>query len=236
MPHAADFEVASCQATVFTPELNISGAEFMTRLLQQWAATFDGDPTVLPLPEGVPNEVPKIILQSRSQEWRCEVAPARLNIHWRRLAAERGGLGLDDFYRTATALLQQYRGLVASPIRRVAAVVTRYALQERPGRYLAAHFCQERWLVAPFNRPENFEVHAHKQFMLADGMRTNSWVRTKTGKLSDRDPIVIVEQDLNTLPEETERRFDDGDLASFYNAASTEFDVILRLYFPVDID
>jgi hypothetical protein len=235
MPHAGDFSVASCQATLFTPDAEVSPARFMTRLLAEWIGRFDGEPTVIPFPEEVPKEVPKIILESRDHQWRCEVASGRVNLFWRR---QPGGveMALAEFYRTALPLLLQYRDFIACPIRRLAAVVTRYVVNDQPAVYLARHFCQERWLAAPFNRPENFELHAHKRFQLSEGITANSWVRNKTGKLRDTSsPIVLIEQDLNTLTEETDREFAEAEIRRFFEAASSEFDTILNLYFPADL-
>jgi hypothetical protein len=236
MPHLADFHPASYQAVLFTPGATISSAAFLSRFLARWGDRLDGDPVTLPFPDGIPPEVPKVILQSRSQEWRCEAASARLNLVWRSIGAGDRDLGLRQFYETVLPMLDEYREFIASPVRRVAAVVVRFAPQAQPGLYLARHFCQERWLIAPFNRPENFEVHAHKAFMLTPQLRVNSWVRSKTGTLNDQEPIVVVEQDLNTLAEDAEPNFDSRALHEFFGAAVLEFDRILELYFPTDID
>lgn len=236
MPHAGDFAVASCQATLFTPDAEVSPTRFMTRLLAEWTGRFDADPMVIPLPDGVPKEVPKIVLESRDHQWRCEVASARMNLFWRRPQTETVGIGLPEFYQTALPLLLQYRSFIASPVRRLAAVVNRYAVIDKPAVYLARHFCQERWIDAPFNRPENFELHSHKQFRLTDGIDANSWVRNKTSKLSDTNhPIVLVEQDLNTLAEDVDREFEEHEIRRFFEGASVEFDSILNLYYPADL-
>lgn len=237
MPHAGDFAIGSCQATLFTPEADVSAARFLTQLFGHWGARFDAEPTVIPLPEGVPKEVPKIILESRNQLWRCEVASGRVNLFWRRAATEGEGLSLLEFYQTALPMLLEYRTFVASPIRRLAAVVNRLAMHDSPARYLAEHFCRDRWLQAPFNRPENFELHAHKQFQLTEGIAANSWVRSKTAKVVESNrPIVLVEQDLNTLTEEVDRAFTDDEIRCFFETAAVEFDRIIELYFPADMD
>ncbi len=236
MPHAGDFSVAACQATLFTPDAEVSPTKFMTRLLAEWTGRFDAEPTILPLPEGVPKEVPKIILESKDGHWRCEVASARMNLFWRRPQTEAIGIGLPEFYQTAVPLLLQYKDFVASPIRRLAAVVNRYVVNDEPALYLARHFCRERWLDAPFNRPENFELHSHKRFQLTDGVTANSWVRAKTGVLTHTNrPIVLVEQDLNTPVEEVDRDFAEAEIRQFFDGVSVEFDTILNLYFPADL-
>jgi hypothetical protein len=107
---------------------------------------------------------------------------------------------------------------------------------EKPGLFLARHFCKDRWDKAPLNRPENFELHAHKKFTLASGFEVNSWARSKTGKLSgdgDEKLIVLFEQDLNTLAEEAStRNFCEAEIKKFFGAVATELDSILGLYYP----
>ena len=64
--------------------------------------------------------------------------------------------------------------------------------------------------------------------------RINSWVRCKTAKLrADNRPVILVEQDLNTLANEADsRRFEAGQIHAFFQMAAAEADEILRIYFP----
>jgi hypothetical protein len=118
-------------------------------------------------------------------------------------------------------------------------VVQRFLPEEDPGRALARHFCREELLSqdpkGPLNRPENFELHAHKTYEMA-GFRINSWVRCKTGTLAIGDSgqrILFVEQDLNTLADAiAQKEYDLPAVAHFFETAATEVDAILRRYFP----
>lgn len=232
-----NFRLASCQATLFTPDEEISTPKLVGGLLPRWLPTFDADPVLLPPAEGLPREVPRIILNSTSGSWRCEIAPARLNLFWRGTKSVSPAVTptLTEFFRDATTLLNEYADFLKTRVGRLAAVLSRYASHPSPGLFLAGHFCQERWMTTPFNRPENFELHAHKRFSMGE-FHVNSWVRNKTGHASiesDVQPIVLVEQDINTLQEEADTRsFDGGDVVRFFSGVSSEFDVILRLYYP----
>ncbi len=234
---ASSFELASCQATVFTPDGDLAVSKVMKDLYPSLATRFDGDPTILPpIPEGAPPEIPRIILESTSREWRCEFSPARVNVYWRRTNFTKACVALGDFFQTAVEILLQYAAVLSPRIARLAALTTRFSPHEKPGLLLARHFCQDRWDEAPLNRPENFELHAHKRFMLASDFMVNSWARSKTGKLSgdgDEKLIVLFEQDLNTLAEEaSKKRFGEEDIKKFFIAAAPELDSILRLYYP----
>ncbi len=240
MPSSRDFFLAQCQATLFTPEAEVSTARLLSRLFPRWLGLFDGEPVILPLPDAVPKDIPRAIFESRSGEWRCECASGRINLFWKQPAGSTANQTLQRAYGALIPLLTQYVEFVDSRIGRLAAVASRYVTHPSPSRYLAGHFCKERWLAAPFNRPESFELHAHKRFPLGGHFQVNSWVRNRTGKLtaegSERD-IILVEQDFNTLAEEqAERSFSLGEVSQFFEAAGPGFDEVLNLYYPTNGD
>jgi hypothetical protein len=123
----------------------------------------------------------------------------------------------------------------------LALVLNRFQRHDTPGRAIAAHFCRPELLSnepnrkGPLNRPENFELHAHKSYTL-EGFSVNSWVRCKTGRIEragEGQPIVLVEQDINTLAERLgEERFTPESIERFHRAAAAELGQILTLYFP----
>lgn len=233
---ASSFELASCQATVFTPDGDLAVSKVMRDLYPLLATCFDGEPTILPpVPEGAPLEIPRIILESKSHEWRCEFSPLRVSVHWRRTKSTEACVALDVFFRDAVEILLKYAAQLTPRIARLAALATRFSPHEKPGLFLARHFCKDRWDEAPLNRPENFELHAHKRFRLASDFTVNSWARSKTGKLSgdgNEKPVVLFEQDLNTLAEEApQKKFAEEEIEKFFLAAALELDSILALYY-----
>jgi hypothetical protein len=240
MPSASDFVLASCQATLFTPVAEVSAVRLLTRLLPDWADRFDADPMVLPLPEAVPREVPRLMLQSRSEEWKCEIASGRMSVIWQKTARATEPTSLAERYGMLIPLLAQYSTALESRVGRLAAVASRYLEHGSPARFLASHFCKDPWLQAVLNRPDDFELHAHKVFLLAGRFQVNSWVRNKTGLLNlpgdeAQKPIVLAEQDLNTLAEEqATRNFAADEIAAFFRAAAVGFDETLPLYYPSD--
>ena len=233
---ASDFELASCQASVFTPDGGFSAAKIVKLFYPQQEALFDANPTVLPVPEDAPFGIPHIILESASHEWKCQLSPAKADVIWTRTKSTQTKLQLGEFFRKAGDVLLQYIGVLATRVGRVAGLATRFAEHEKPGEFLARHFCKERWDEKPLNRPENFELHAHKKFLLAGEFQVNSWVRNKTGVLAGeaaQKPIVLFEQDINTLAETVgDKSFQNDEIKHFLAAVTAEVDVILRYYFP----
>jgi hypothetical protein len=229
-----DFTIAQMQATLFTPDEEVSSAKLIKGLVPKWAAQFDADPLAIPLSGPVPREVPRLVLHQKAGEWRCEISSERINLFWQKPRAD--SVLPSSFTTQAVQLLSEYVAFLEARVARMAVVATRYAQHARPALFLARHFAQERWAEAPLNRPENFELHAHKTFVMAGRFKVNSWVRSKTGMVgtsTGQTPVIVVEQDLNTLVEETSSRtFSPSDVAEFFSAAQHEFDVILNLYYP----
>lgn len=233
---AQDFRLVSCQATLFTPDEEVSSAKLVRELLPKWADRFDADPTILPASAGIPPEIPRLILQSTSQTWRCQIASARIDLFWLKSVADPSNIPLDAFFREAIQRLNEYGEFLGARVGRMAAVLNRYAEHPAPGLFLTRHFCQDRWLTGPLAQLENCELHTHRRLSLAERFQVNFWVRSKTGTLSsgqESSPVVVVEQDLNTLLEDMETQaFTSGDIEKFFLATVTQFDESLQLYYP----
>jgi hypothetical protein len=231
-----DFRLASCQATLFTPDAEVSIVKVVQEVLPRWAALFDTEPTIVSAAEGFPREIPRFILENKSQMWRCQIASARIDLFWRKPVADSSDISLEAFFHEAIQRLNEYRESLGVRVGRIAAVLNRYTEHPRPGAFIARHFCQDRWLTGPLAEVENFELHAHKNFMLAERFQVNMWVRSKTGTISSDQAnrtIVLVEQDLNTPLEEMEiQDFIKEDIEQFFIAAGPKFNEILQLYYP----
>src|SRR5439155_26554583 len=77
---ATDFHVASCQATLFTPEEAVSAVKLIKGLLPSWVSRFDQEPMVLPFGGEVPRAIPRSILQSTDGARRCAIASELINL------------------------------------------------------------------------------------------------------------------------------------------------------------
>ena len=233
---ASDFSLAACQAVVFTPDQDVPLAKASRELVTAWSDTFDEPPTMLPQVEGMPADLPRLILQGGGKQWRFEVAPRRAAVHWQlAVPSAQASISPKDFFSKGQVLLKDYQSRFEPRIGRLAAVMTRMAPHTSPGLFLASHFCKDRWLSTPLNRPESFELHAHKRFSMGSFV-VNSWVRVKTALLVEaleKKTLVIVEQDINTMAEEEGvRSFQLSEVERFFSAVAKESDDILNLYFP----
>ena len=130
-------------------------------------------------------------------------------------------------------MLATYRDRIEAQPTRVAGLTTRVSPNDSPGLTLSRHFCQERWFREPLNRPESFELHAHKAYDLS-GLPVNSWFRAKSGMMiatNKKVPIILAEQDLNTLADAT-KLLDAQTVDTFFRSVPEELERIMTLYFP----
>ena len=234
MVSATDFHTQRVMASGFVTSDEFHPSQALRVVVQTWPDVYDGETISLPLPPDVPAEVPSVLLSSRDGAHRMEVSRARVNVIWHRRSETVANLEsiFDEFAnRLATVFEQSGAGLG-----RLAGVVLREASIPEPGVALSRQFCRDEYLSGPLNRPEGFELHAHKTFVLVPDVTVNSWIRIRTakgGSPPSQYGHVTVEHDINTLAEELEtRRFGRDNIVEVLSAVSREVDVILAMYFP----
>jgi hypothetical protein len=234
MLRATDFHIANFQSIIFTPDVSaFSVPKTLAAILGKYAHRYDGSVQSLPLPDDIPQEVPRVILQSKDGIYRLDVSPARVSSYW--IRADEKQAEPEDIVSSCVEVLEDYVRGMEVQVSRLALVLTRVYRTENPAELLVERFCQHELQGVLFNNSENFEIHNHKRLQLKD-FSVNAWIRCKTaGWVVDNSLVsgVLVEQDLNTLAEEVEqRRFTTEEISSYFQNASMEAETTLQLYFP----
>lgn len=237
MLKARNFFTAVYQATIFTPDTSaFSAPKFLATILGKYAHYYNGSVQALPLPENIPPEIPRVILQSNNGVFKLEASPARVNSLFMQ-NVESLAESDDLFINICVEVLEHYVRDTETQVSRLAMVLTRAHKTENPAQVLIERFCKSELQSVLFARSENFEIHNEKQIQLKE-FTVNSWVRCKTATLLFPDssvPGIVVEQDLNTLATEIEqRRFTSEDIRSFFKQALQEAQNVLNLYFTED--
>jgi hypothetical protein len=232
----SEFVLDSVQAAIFTPDAaEFTSGRAVATILLAFPGKFNGDMQALPLPKGAPPELPHVVLQSRNERLRFQMAPARVDYIWSNEPSA-SPPPLSELIAQAVEVLDRYVREMPAVVRRLALVVSRVCQVDKPAEVLIERFCNEASRSGPFRRSAAFEIHNHKAYKPATGISydVNSWVRCKTAALApDNRPAIVVEQDLNTLAEEVQnRRFAPDDIRAFFVTAGREMDEILGLYFP----
>jgi len=229
---ARDFTVTRVQASAFFASDDFRPGAILGDLLREWGSVYDAEPVSIPLPPGVPGDVPSVILSSKDASLHAELARERVNLSWQKQGD--AVVDMKDIYPVFADRIDFIASRGNAPIGRLAAFIIRRAAHPQPGMSLAQQFCREEYLNGSLTRPEGFELHAHKVFKLYDDLQVNSWVRVKTAQgIDQRYSHIVVEQDINSLAEElSSRRFPKQGIAEFFDQVSAESETIFRLYFP----
>lgn len=227
-------ETQQVQATVFTPDFVFSTSNILKKLMEFGLDMLDGDPTVLPLPDDAPHEIPRIILENKDKTYRLEVAPARVNF-FRNKVEEEDKIDPHKFVQKAGEFFVNLLNSMGANCGRIAAVINRFSYQNDPSSVIARHFCKNVFMKEPFDRPSEFELHSLKKYTYLQSFKVNSWVRIKSGGIKSKSgsirSVVFAQQDINTLAEET-KSYSNEEILKFYNGVCRDFDKILKLYFP----
>jgi hypothetical protein len=236
--------LAAAQAVLFfAPGTRIQGSRVLRELPEAVFAQFDGEPVLSPGAQGplqVQFQIPGLSLALPNVVLNRQDGTSQLTIGSQRvdLIAPTGQIrgSLEAFFAAACDTLLTVRRIVDVPAQRVAAIVHRFRILPTPARALAEQFCRESLMEnGPLNRPEAFELHAHKVFRTASGALVNSWVRSRSAVMTATNtPAVSVEQDINTLAPDDPRHVAHGDdfVSSFFRGIAGELDEALALYYP----
>lgn len=197
-----------------------------------WARLLDGDTVTLPDVPGIPPEIPRLNLSSSDRRWKLQAATRRLNLFWERVD-DGDTLEPGLFLKAVPEIVRPFIETSASlSVNRLAYVVRRFAPAAAPAKELALYFARTELLSGPLNRPSDFELHAHKVYTPEGFEPVNSWIRWKTAHLlSNQEPGILAEQDLNTLAERDRKEsFSQEVVQTFFSVASREAESILKFY------
>ncbi len=230
-----DFTLDFFRISLFISDVNLSGKSVLRRLPENWFALFDADPVLVPLPDGAPPNFPIAELKNSKSTLRFGISRVRLDFEVSALDINKPIPSLIEIPQLALKHIIEFVEIFDLQIIRLAANIIRITKHPDPGLFLAKHFCQDKWWEnQPLNRPSAFEVHSHKRYLFNDDIVVNSWVRNKSGfSKKTVEPLIVVEQDINTLLEEiSTRRFDTNAINSFYTKCVMDLDEIHALYYP----
>ena len=233
------FTLSSVQTAMFTPDHSaFAGSRVVATIMRQFGERFSGDMQVLPLPPGVPPEIPRVVLKSSDGSQEVNAGPARFNYVWNRIGPD-ASLTLRQALDQCVEVLGYYVRETGVRVGRLALVLQRACPcpNEDPAQTLIQRFCAEESQREPFNRSATFEIHNHKDYTPVRedvDYRINSWVRCQCGLVEpEKDPTIVVIQDLNTMVADLEQRqFDADKIGVFFSMVCDEAEAIIKKYFP----
>jgi hypothetical protein len=236
---ASNFRLASARLVAYTPSPGeFREASILAAVMGKYGKRFNGKVQVLPLPETTPPEFPRIQLASSDGRW--EFIGSRLSVEstWKSINPRENPQLSNIWIECLDPLLHHVRDNQVR-IGRLGFVIMRSCPIDHPAQILIDRFCNAEVkdpdsASAPLRNSTNFEIHNHKRYALQPDLVVNSWVRCRTAAAeTPPTPLVIVEQDINTISEELPKRsFDVEQIRLYFEVAANEAERILGKYFP----
>ena len=221
--------VRSILSVLFFPPRDIPHKAAFVNNFLEYTKVFDADPMILPI-GNAPPPVPRIQMKSRDGRFGCEVALDRLSFAFNDVRNEKPTLdALYPKYRDVLnhVVLATLSGIGAPVVR--LGFVTRHLLELSEG---ANEWLRETYLRTD-RLPVAFETHVHLLHRLKmESFPVNRWLKIWTVREQDapeRDSAVVVEIDVNTLPEQ-DQPFDRSTILAFFLDAFALTEQDLKAY------
>ena len=236
--HLSKFQVA----IFFVGLLRISVVDILTNFLPKHNKRFNAVPFIYTEAdrqrEQFSPEAPFVIFKSADNNWVFPIATSRADIG-RIKTSEHDVLDSHDLSQQCTSILNDFIESTGMAVWRLGLICERIIYQQTPAAFLSHLFCKETWTQPqrPLGNLNNFEVHFHEVLDL-QGVTINSWTRFKTGILpsgEETKPVVVVEQDINTLSDDKSREYHREKLSDFLDGALKIMDHSFISFFPDEV-
>ena len=229
------FSLAQVQAALFTPGFQFTPQKMASHLMEAHSQNFEGQHLILGLPPGAPPNMPRFYLGNDQTRYRLQSTPERVDFFG--VSSEvTMPVDVSAALKIATEVLCDYAEYGRCVVGRMACILAHVLPTEAPGQAIASQFCRRDWVERAFPRVGDFEVHAHQRLVLQSGLTVNAWIRSKSavlhsgaGVLATAVPVIMVEQDINTLHEELAKHdFASDVIASFFEQTVSQAAVMLE--------
>jgi len=226
---------------IFTPDFNISNSlKVANTAMEMLGERLDGTPSILPIPQDAPGDIPRILLSSSDKKVGLSVSLQRTNLSCEiPFGFDTGEVDINEYSAIAAQFFSGYRKRLDLRVQRMGFVTERMEVGNDPLKYLLEKFCNKSQIEKgrPFYNAKRFEIHSLKKYEW-EGFSINSWVRLKylpvrMKETEKFEPILLVANDLNTLGSDEDRgaNFAESDIERFYLKAPGHIEKILNLYF-----
>lgn len=237
LPNMLNFRIIKFLSAVFTPELDITNhLKFLNFVDETLGDKLDGAPTILPLPQGAPGEIPRIQLTSSDKKWSLNISLVRTDLFYINPSiSDEEMIEISDFSAISSDFFSEYQEKLDLRVQRLAFVTERILPESKTSDYIIDKFCKEEYKKEgrPFNNVKKFEIHSLKKYEW-ENFHLNSWVRIKSIDYESDTiiPTVLLINDLNTLSlkEDLDKTFLSNDIRKYFERIPDHLRGILLKY------
>jgi hypothetical protein len=220
-----DIKLQGLHSVLFFGNFSFSPLQIVNDLNKWSDGLFDGDPIIPPLPNDVPSDFPRAVLNNVNKEFTLIISLARLDfIQQLPLNSSIDRHRVEESYflrfeKIIKNLKEDYRVKVG----RIGCLgIFSLQLAHKPNNFLYKNFLSQNQF---FGNSKSLEIHSLSKEVFDNDININRWFRIKTiEKPPNNDNIIIIEIDINTFQEEAETNdFKFEEIQKFYKMAFGKF-------------
>jgi len=196
--------ISSMQAAIFCSELLISNKEeFIYHVVQETNDFLKGEPTIFPIPDDAPAEIPRIILKSKTYPYSCNFCKNRFDFFYKEQGKPNKTFEevFPDFRNILDRLATYIKISLNIKIIRLGFIPNFVIeLKESGNEYLLREYLHPNLFLNPYE----IQINVLHKFEL-ESFKVNRWIKLKPLRMRNNikdDRRILVEIDINTLSEE----------------------------------
>lgn len=195
-------DIVVLQSAFFVTNVNLSDKlDVANKIKRGLTNILDGDPTVLPVPNDAPLEIPRIILTSKNKTFTCNIAPERIDFvinNKSKVTETQLSINLEEEILKNSEILAD---LIVKSLRwRVhrLALISRFRYKPEGG---VLSFMKN--LLSEEFGANSAELEIHKlRHLKVDNFKSNHWVRFLSQNSRTANEFMLILSDINTLKTE----------------------------------
>jgi hypothetical protein len=212
------------QIVLYTSSLDLSDKLGVAEIFSQSKKlNLKGEPSILPIPNDAPLEIPRIILKNKDGSRELTISPARIDMFLKAIQTSKDGmpiLGIDslkDEVKGSSKELAKNLKVFNANLNRVA-LVSNFIIKltESSKKYILDKFIKK----GTIKEPEEIKLHILNKEIIGE-YKVNEWVRFETlrnVKNPKDDKALRILIDINSVPE-AKYNFTEKNIDSFYEKA-----------------
>lgn len=224
MGAASEFTVESIQVSIWASNNDVPIIPTFRCIVNSGSA-FESDPEFLP--SFGPLDIPIVVLKSKDQSSKLEIAQNRINAYWNKTSES--SVNLREQALDLGTILGHLSSEVPFAAGRLALVVGRWKQSTDAVSEIGKLFLSPTVLPRPGSAQEGDELDLRIQMRseLPSGLTVNNWLRVSNRVLVPpmSGTVLFIEQDINTLASrQSEASFDPLDVQNFVTSALASMD------------
>lgn len=189
------FSTQSIQVAFFLGNIDLSNRLSVASLIQkELSPKLNGTPTILPIPDDAPLEIPRIILISKDKNLTCNIAANRLDLSYKETDEKKPLEKIEkDFFKVVQRLAKITFTSFSMTSNRLG-LVTKYKVSQSIN---GMELLKKNYLGNP--KDASTELQIHRLFIEKIGdFKTNNWIRLISKKGNKEKELFLVISDINT--------------------------------------